>query len=175
MKQRVPVYAHLPSHYKWSSMEHEELAVFRDELLDEEKKKEGSVKEFSRKAKRESRQQPKTALKINSAVHGVGDAGQAFWMFVQSIHLKKLGMTQCQTDPTIFYKHKRENSARNESSSKNVTEAEGRKTSGYIFVLAFVDDARHFGTDDLVEECETEVQKHCKCKLEGESKEFMSI
>ena len=107
-KQRVPVYAYLPSHYKWSSMEYEELAVFRNELLNMEKKKEGSVKELSRKVKRESSQQPKTVLKINSAVYGIGDAGQAFWMFMQSMHLKKLAMTQCQTDPTIFYKYKYE-------------------------------------------------------------------
>jgi hypothetical protein len=175
MKQRVLVYACLPSHYKWPSMECEELAVFRNELLSMEKKKEGSIKEFSRKMKRESRQQPKTALKINSAVHGVGDAGQAFWTFVHSIHLKKLGMAQCQTDPTIFYKHKCENSSRDESTSAVETEAEGRKITGYIFVLTFVDDVRCFGTDDLVEEYETEVQKHCECKLEGESKEFTSI
>lgn len=174
-KQRVPVYAYLPSHYKWSSMEYEELAVFRNELLSMEKKNEGSVKELSRKVKRESRQQPKTVLKINSAVYGIGDAGQAFWMFMQSIHLKKLGMTQCQTDPTIFYKYKYEDSPRNVSSSADGTEAEGRKITGYIFVLTFVDDVRYFGTDDLVKEYETEVQKHCKCKLEGESKEFISI
>jgi hypothetical protein len=85
-----------------------------------------------------------------------------FWMFVQSIHLKKLGMAQCQTDPTTFYKYKCENLSKNESSSADGTEAEGRKVTGYIFVLAFVDDARCFGTGDLVEECETEVQKHCK-------------
>ena len=174
-KQRVPVYAYLPSHYKWSSMEYEELAVFRNELLNMEKKKEGSVKELSRKVKRESRQQPKTVLKINSAVYGIGDAGQAFWMFMQSMHLKKLGMTQCQTDPTIFYKYKYEDSPRNVSSSADGTEAEGRKITGYIFVLTFVDDVRYFGTDDLVKEYETEVQKHCKCTLEGESKEFISI
>ena len=163
-KQRVPVYAYLPSHYKWSSMEYEELAVFRNELLSMEKKKEGSVKDFSRKVKRESRQQPKTVLRINSAVYGIGDAGQAFWMFMQ-----------CQTDPTIFYKYKYEDSPMNESSSADGTEAEGRKITGYIFVLTFVDDVRYFGTDDLVKQYETEVQKHCKCKLEGESKEFISI
>jgi hypothetical protein len=84
-------------------------------------------------------------------------------------------MTQCQTDPTIFYKYKYEDSPRNESSSADGTEAEGRKITGYIFVLTFVDDVRYFGTDDLVKEYETEVQKHCKCKLEGESKEFISI
>ena len=62
-----------------------------------------------------------------------------------------------------------------DGTSADGTEAEGRKITGYIFVLAFVDDVRCFGTDDLVGEYETEVQKHCKCKLEGESKEFMSI
>jgi hypothetical protein len=128
-KQRAPVYrcAH---------------AVFRDELLNVEKKKEGSVKEFSRKVKRESRQQPKTVLKINSAVYGIGDAGQAFWMIMQSIHLKKLGMAQCQTDPTTFYKCEHENLSKKESSTADGIEAEGRKITGYVFVLTFVDDVR---------------------------------
>jgi hypothetical protein len=48
----------------------------------EQKKKEGSAKEFSRKVKHESRQQPKTVLETNSAARGIGDAGQALWMFV---------------------------------------------------------------------------------------------
>ena len=174
-KQRIPAHACLPSHYKWSSMEYEELAVFRQELLNKEKEKEGSVKEFSRKIKRESRQQPKTVLRINSAVCGIGDAGQAFWMFMQSTHLKQLGMTQSQTDPTIFYKCTCKPSTKNGSSCDEEPEAEERKINGHLFVLTFVDDVRYFGTDELVKEHEEEVQKHCKCKLEGESKEFISI
>ncbi len=45
----------------------------------------------------------------------------------------------------------------------------------YLIVITWVDDCRYFGTDDLVAEYEKNVQKHCKCVLEGESKEFVSI
>jgi hypothetical protein len=42
-------------------------------------------------------------------------------------------------------------------------------------VITWVDDCRYFGTDHLVAEYEANVQKNCKCVLEGESKEFVSI
>jgi hypothetical protein len=42
-------------------------------------------------------------------------------------------------------------------------------------LISWVDDCRYFGTDDLVEQYEDNVVKHCKCTLEGEAKEFVSI
>jgi hypothetical protein len=38
-----------------------------------------------------------------------------------------------------------------------------------------VDDGRYFGTDLFVKEYEENVVKNCKCTLEGDSKEFVSI
>ncbi len=46
---------------------------------------------------------------------------------------------------------------------------------GYLIVITWVDDCRYFGTDHLVAEYEKNVQENCKCVLEGESKEFVSI
>jgi hypothetical protein len=38
-----------------------------------------------------------------------------------------------------------------------------------------VDDCRYFGTDDLVKTYERIITENCKCALEGEAKEFVSI
>jgi hypothetical protein len=46
---------------------------------------------------------------------------------------------------------------------------------GYLLVISWVDDCRYFRTDDLVKQYEEDVVKHCKCTLEGEAKEFVSI
>ncbi len=46
---------------------------------------------------------------------------------------------------------------------------------GYLIVITWVDDCRYLGTDNLVGKYEKNVQKHCKCVLEGESREFVSI
>ena len=76
------------------------------------------------------------------------------------LHLKHCGLVQTEMDPCVYY--------------KIVKDKEGLVT-GYLIVITWVDDCRYFGTDDLILEYELNVQKHCKCVLEGESKEFVSI
>jgi hypothetical protein len=55
-KQRVPVYAYLPSHYGYSDLEYEALAEFRSKLI-EVLKSDGiqGIKTFSRKMRNERR------------------------------------------------------------------------------------------------------------------------
>jgi hypothetical protein len=119
--QRIAVYAFLPSHYKFSNLSYEELAVLRQQLLDM-LKKDGpdSVRKLSSKLKRESRQSPKTVLRINTAVYGIPDAGQAFAMLMQALHIKHCGMTQCKIDPSIYSKYELD---------------EQGKTKEYLFVI----------------------------------------
>ncbi len=38
-----------------------------------------------------------------------------------------------------------------------------------------MDNCRYFGTDRLVTEYERDVQKNCKCVMEDDSKDFVSI
>jgi hypothetical protein len=63
-------------------------------------------------------------------------------------------------DPCCFY--------------KILEDKEGMVTD-FIIVITWVDDCRYFGTDLLIQAYEQDVQKHCKCTMEGESKEFVSI
>jgi len=160
-KQRIPVYAYVPSHHEYSSLSFEEIAVLRSKLLKlVEKEGEKGLRQFSSKMKRESRQFPKKVLSLKSSVYGIPDGGQAFAMLMQSVHIKKCGLTQCEMDPSIYVR---------------ILHGDDDVVTDYIIVITWTDDVRYFGTDLLVEEYESTVKKEIKCTMEGESKEFVSI
>jgi len=81
-------------------------------------------------------------------------------MLMQSVHIKKCGLRQCECDPSIYVK---------------VGVGDDGTVSDYIICITWTDDVRYFGTDDYVKEYERVVQREIKCKLEGVSKEFVSI
>jgi hypothetical protein len=160
-QQRVKIYAYLPSHSGYSDLSFEALAPFRMELKKMEK--EGglkSVKDFARRMKKEKRDRPKMVLQLNKSVYGIPDAGQSFSMFMQGLHLKHCSMVQSEMDPCVFYR---------------IIEDDKGIVKSYLIAISWVDDCRYFGTEDLVKEYEEMVLKNCKCTLEGESKEFVSI
>jgi hypothetical protein len=164
-KQRVPVYAHLPSHYGYSDLEYESLALFRAKLIDI-LKADGmqGIKAFSRKMRNELRMRPDTVLEIKRSMYGIPDAGQAFSMFMQALHIKKCGMVQSDIDPCIYYKIMENNDPESENA-----------VTGFLLVITWVDDCRYFGTTELVEEYEKTITSNCKCTMDGVSKEFVSI
>ena len=165
--QRVPVYAYLPSHHGYSNLEYEELAKLRAKLI-EVLKAEGinGIKEFSKRLRRERRIRPDTVLELKRSVYGIPDAGQSFSMFMQSLHLKKCGMVQSDMDPCLFYKI---------IEGDKDEHGNGGLVIDYLIAITWVDDCRYFGTRKLVEEYEKLVSAHCKCTMEGVSKEFVSI
>ena len=147
-------------------MEFEELAEFRKQLL-KIKKDKGikGVKEFSSNMKKERRWKPKVVLELKSSTYGIPDAGQAFAMFMQGLHIKKCGLTQCEVDPAIYFKI-------DEQKSGDGGDAVVRD---FLIAITWVDDVRYFGTEKFVKEYEDNVTKNCKCTLEGDSNEFVSI
>jgi len=162
VEQRVPVYAYLPSHHGFSNLSFEALGELRMTLL-QKVKEEGveSLRKMARDLKKERRDRPKKVLKLKKSIYGIPDAGQAFSMFVQGLHTKGCGLTQSEMDPCIFYKID--------------TNTTTKKVEGYLVVMTWVDDCRYFGTPDLVKQYEKTISENCKCTLEGESKEFVSI
>jgi hypothetical protein len=166
-KQRIKIYAYLPSHHGYSDMEFEDLAEFRKQLL-EIKKNKGmkGVKDFSRQMKKDRRWKPDTVLELKSSTYGIPDAGQAFAMFMQGLHIKKCGLTQCEVDPAIYH--------RIEEVAEPGTSGE-LKVKNFIIAITWVDDVRYFGTDKFVKEYEEAVTRNCKCTMEGDSSEFVSI
>ncbi len=99
---RIKIHAYLPLHHGLSDMEFEDLAVFRQQLLKikGEKGMKG-IQNFSRELKKERRWRPMTVLELKSSTYGIPDAGQAFAMFMQGLHIKKCLLTQCEMDPAI--------------------------------------------------------------------------
>jgi hypothetical protein len=165
-KQRIKIYAYLPSHHGFSDMEFEDLAEFRKQLL-KIKEKQGikGVKDFSRQMKKDRRWKPRIVLELKSSTYGIPDAGQAFAMFMQGLHIKKCGLTQCEVDPAIYYRIDEE----------PTKESNEKKVKDFIIAITWVDDVRYFGTEKFVKEYEKTVVKNCKCTMEGESHEFVSI
>ena len=127
-EQRIPVYSYLPSHHGYSDLSYEELATFRERIL-RMKETDGieGVKKFSRKRRRETRTSPSTVLQLKTAVYGIPDAGQAFSMFMQGLHIKKAGMVQCEVDPAIYVK---------------VNYSADGKVDGFMVAITWVDDVR---------------------------------
>ena len=160
-EQRIPVYSYLPSHHGYSDLSYEELATFREKIL-RMKEIDGieGVKRFSRKLRRETRSSPSTVLQLKTAVYGIPDAGQAFSMFMQGLHIKKAGMVQCEVDPAIYVK---------------VSNSADGKVDGFMVAITWVDDVRYFGTEEMVQQYESTISANCKCTMEGVSKEFVSI
>jgi hypothetical protein len=147
-------------------MEFEELAEFRKQLL-KIKKDQGikGIKEFSRNQKKERRWKPEVVLELKSSTYGIPDAGQAFAMFMQGLHIKKCGLTQCEVDPSIYYKIEERSS----------DQGQELVVKDFLIAITWVDDVRYFGTDKFVKEYEENVSKNCKCTMEGDSNEFVSI
>jgi hypothetical protein len=116
--------------------------------------------------KKDRRWKPETVLELKSSTYGIPDAGQAFAMFMQGLHIKKCGLTQCEVDPAIY--HRIEEGAEPGTS-------EELKVKNFIIAITWVDDVRYFGTDKFVKEYEEAVSRNCKCTMEGDSSEFFSI
>ena len=99
------LYSFLPSHEGFSCLSYEELGELRIALLDMVKTKGiDSLKQLSRKLKRESRTKPKQVYRFKKSVYGGSGAGHSFQMLVVGTHKDKCGMTQCQVDPCVFVK-----------------------------------------------------------------------
>ncbi len=150
-KQRIPVYAYLPSHHGFYNLHFEELGPLRLQLMGI-LKDEGmaGIKRFARTIRKDRRDKPMEVLRLDKSIYGIPDALQSFSMFMTGLHLKHCGLVQFETDPCVFYK---------------IMEGKGGNVSDYISVITWVDDCSYFGTDHLVKEYERNVQKNCKCVL----------
>ena len=86
-------------------------------------------------------------------------------MFMQGMHIKKCGLTQCDVNPAIYFRLE-------EGAAPTKDE---RKVKDFLIAITWVDDVRYFGSDKFVHEYEEAIKRNCKCTMEGESNEFVSI
>ena len=131
-KEQYDVYAFLPSHHEYSSLEYEDLGKLRTSFCTlVAEKGEAGLKQFAAKHRRETRQNPDQALKCNSSIYGAPSAGHTFEMLIHSVHIETCGCTQTQPEPSIFVR---------------IVVSEDDIVVGYLVAAAFVDDLRFFGT-----------------------------
>ena len=162
MKEQYDIYAFLPSHHEYSSLEYEELAKLREEFLDLVKKEgpEG-IKKFASKHKRDSRVNPKEVFKCNSSIYGGPSCGHEFEMMIHAVHTKTAGCTQTQPEPSIFVR---------------IRVDKDDKVVGYLIAAAYVDDVVFFGTEPERLKYMADVKSKLKVKFEEPPiKEFVGI
>jgi hypothetical protein len=90
-EQRIPIYAHLPSHHGYAELSFEELGTLRLHLM-KVLKDQGvqGIRDLSKQMKRDRRDRPKTVRKLNKSVYGIPEAGQTLSMFLQGLHKKNV-------------------------------------------------------------------------------------
>ena len=57
----------------------------------------------------------------------------------------------------------------------SIEESQEKMVKNFLIAITWVDDVRYFGTEQYVKEYEECVSKNCKCTMEGDSHEFVSI
>ena len=160
--EQFKLYSFLPSHEGFSRLSYEELGELRIALLDMVKTKGiDSLKQLSRKLKRESRTKPKQVYRFKKSVYGGSGAGHSFQMLVVGTHKDKCGMTQCQVDPCVFVK---------------ISVDQHDIVQNYLMAGTFADDFRYFGTDQFIIEYEKTLEDFIKVKfIPRPVREFISI
>jgi hypothetical protein len=160
-KEQFNLYAFIPSHGHYSNLSFEELAEFRLKLLDlVSKEGEAGLKKFAAAHKRDSRINPKTCYRLNSSIYGAPSANHEWEMMFQAAHVHKCGLTLSEVEPSLYIKMRVDD-------EDNVVE--------WMICTVWTDDVRYFGTDEMLNEYEKELQKHIKVKLLGVPGEFVGV
>jgi hypothetical protein len=160
--EQFDIFAFLPTHADYSNLEYEDIAKLRHSFLKilQTDGMEG-VKRFARNYRKQHRANPTKVYKCNSSIYGNQSAGMEFEKLMNSVHIVTAQMTQTQPDPSMYVKTK--------------VDSEDCVT-GYLIVIAFVDDVRYFGTEPEVEEYKRAVLSRLKVKFEKPPvQEFVSI
>ena len=162
VKEQYDVFAFLPSHHEYSSLEYEDLAKLRLEFLTlmETEGIEG-IKKFASKHKKDSRLNPREVYRCDAAIYGGPGCGHAFEMLIHNVHTDTCGCTQTAVEPSIFV--------------RIVVDKED-VVVGYLVAAAWTDDLRFFGTDREVEKYKKDVSGRIKVTFEEPPvPEFVSI
>ncbi len=161
-KEQFDIYAFLPSHAEYSSLDYDEIATLRRSFL-KIYETEGlkGIKKWASNHKKEYRRNPDKVYKCNSSIYGNQSAGMEFEKLMNSVHIQTEGMTQTQPEPSMYIKLKVDSND---------------KVIGYLIVIAFVDDVRFFGTEPEIIEYKKHVTSQLKVKfVDPPVLEFISI
>ena len=161
-KEQFDIYAYLPTHEGYSSLEYEDIGELRKSFLKifEQQGMEG-IKRFARNHKKQYRANPEKVYKCKASIYGNLSAGAEFEKLMTSVHTQTCGMTQTAPEPSMFVKI-------NTDDEDNIT--------GYVIAISFVDDVRFFGTENENNEYKGLVSSKLKVKFdEPPISDFVSI
>jgi len=164
-KQRIPIYAFLPSYIDIIDLSWEELLVIRKHLLSlMHKDGLSAIKNLSRKKRRTASR----VLKLKASVYGASDAGNEWGLLLIHILTVKMGMKRSSVDGCVYYLTRGE----------FVTPKNGGDsvwTSEYLIVLTWTDDCPYFGTPKLEVWFRAEMEKHLPMVWTDVCTDFISI
>lgn len=164
-KQRIPIYAFLPSYIDLVDLSWEELGEIRKGLLSIlEQGGPRAIREYVRTKRRGSRR----VLRLLSSVYGTPDAGNAWGLLLISILTERMGFRRSCVDGCLYFKT---NSVYEEKTNTR----DAQWVTEYIIVLTWTDDMPYFGTPSMVEWYESEIQKHVPMEFTPVCTDFIGI
>ena len=161
-KEQFDIYTYLPTHAGYSELEYEEIAVLRDSFLKiMETDGMDGIKKFGSNHKKQYRARPEKVYRCKASIYGNPSAGMEFEKLMNAVHIQTAGLTQTETEPSMYFKI-------NVDNDDTVT--------GFLLVIAFVDDVRYFGTEPEIEAYKKAVMSRLKVTFEKPPvSEFISI
>ena len=164
-KQRIPIYAFLPSYIDIIDLSWEELMVIRKDLLKlVENEGASALKNLGRKKRR----QASRVLRLMSSVYGSPDAGNEWGLLLTHIFTVKMGLQRSSVDGCLYF-----------LSRGQLVEPEGRGDSvwksEYLVVMTWTDDIPYFGTPELEVWFKSECDKHLPMVWKDVCDDFISI
>jgi hypothetical protein len=161
-KEQYDIYTYLPTHAGYSNLEYEEIAILRESFLKimETEGMEG-IKRFARNHKKEYRLHPESVYRCKASIYGNPSAGMEFEKLMNSVHIQTAGLTQTETEPSMYF---------------TIKVDEKNNVTGFLVVIAFVDDVRYFGTEPEIDAYKRAVTSRLKVTFENPPvAEFISI
>jgi hypothetical protein len=164
-RQRIPIYAYLPSYVDLVSLSWEDLAEVRRELcrvFEQGGKK--AIRQITNRKRRDSRR----VMRLLASVYGTPDAGNEWALLLAHILTHKMGFKRSCIDGCIYFKT-------NEVYVEKTNNKDSRWVTEYIMVIVWTDDMPYFGTDSMVEWYQRELPKHVPIVFTDICKDFIGI
>ena len=150
-KPRAEIYAYKPSCADYCKLNVEQIAALHKHLR--KIAAQGGDRALTKLYNEQKRSEKyKRIWRLDSAIYGVPDSGSCFAMFLQNVLVNKMEITQCDVEPSIYYKteyYTHEELLNQEGSKWTQTQlkAEDPKVvKGYLIICTWTDDLRYFGT-----------------------------
>ena len=101
---------------------------------------------------------PKKCYRLNSSIYGAPSANHEWDLLFQGAHIKDCGLTLSEIEPSLYVR---------------VETNKDDEVVEWMIAHIWTDDVRYFGTEDLLDRYEKNLQKKIKVKFLGVPEEFV--